>query len=161
VTRSALGRVADPAALDDETGAIGALELSVPTGWAGGRARVRVPRVVTCQRCEGGGCDACGRGGALRTPEDEAARAITVQLPADLSRAVAIRVPRPFADASPIAQLILTFAPGPAGDRVELVSPARVAGGDDRSARRSAAPFWLVLLVGAAAALAIARVLAG
>lgn len=158
---SELGRVADPAALDDEAGAIGALELTVPPEWAGSRARVRVPRVVTCQRCAGGGCDSCRRGGALRAPEDEAARAITVQLPADLSRAVAIRVPRPFADAAPIAQLILTFAPGPAGDRVELVSPARTATGDGPSARRSMAPFWLALLVGAAAALAVARMLAG
>jgi hypothetical protein len=155
VPPSELGRVADPAALDEEDGAIGALELSVPPGWAGGRARVRVPRAVTCQRCEGGGCDSCGRGGALRTPEDEADRALTVQLPSDLSRAVAVRVPRPFADVA-IAQLIVTFTPGPAGERVELVSPARIAAGTDLAARRAAASSWIVLVAGAAAALAIA-----
>lgn len=157
---SKLGRAADPAALDEEDGAIGALELTVPQEWAGSRARIRVPRAITCHRCEGGGCDSCRRGGALRAPEDEAARTITVQLPADLSRAVALRIPRPFADGAPIAQLIVRFAPGPAGDRVELASLARVTAADGRATRPSGVSFWLVLLAGAAAAIAVARWLA-
>ncbi len=152
-----LGRVTDPAALDDERGAIGALELTVPPAWAGGRARIRVPRAVTCRRCEGGGCDACGRRGALPTPEGEGARAIDVQLPPDLGRTVAVRVPRPFGDAAPIAQLVLTFVPGPEGERIELLAPH--AGDPPRPGGSRVVPVAVVL--GVAALLVVVRLLLG
>lgn len=146
--RNVLGQVADPAALDAEAdgcAGVGSLELTVPPGWGGRRATLQVPRAVTCRRCAGGGCDGCDRTGALRTPEEDAARTVHVQLPPDLARRAAVRLPRPFGTASSVAQLVVTFSPGPASPRLALAEPT-----EDGPARgRVGAPaLWIALALG-------------
>lgn len=43
------------------------LVVDVPETWLqqGATLQLRLPRLLTCLRCEGGGCDACGRRGAF------------------------------------------------------------------------------------------------
>jgi len=66
-------------------------EISVPAGWfaQGQRIQVDVPARLACASCEGGGCDACGRSGALDVPKAE--ELLEVTLPAT-SEGGALRV---------------------------------------------------------------------
>lgn len=79
-----LARVLDPEQLDGLRGPDGALSVTVPAAWLdeGARIRVRVPRLVTCAACEGGGCGQCGLSGALTTRErGEAEKQAELTLP--------------------------------------------------------------------------------
>ncbi len=162
-----LGRVTDPTALDDEHGGIAIVETFAPRAWSGRRARLVLPRNVRCRGCGGGGCDDCGRSGAFRLPDDPIRRELEIAVPPFVEQVVAVRVPRPFGDDSPVRQLLVVVEersePDPrltlrGGDLdgmagSELVRPVEVA--PPRS--------WVWIGVAAAVALiaALARLLAG
>lgn len=119
---SALGRVLDPRALDEGTGARGRVRLEVPAAWldAGCRIEILVPRRVPCARCDGGGCDSCGKSGALRAPDAEAARRLEITLPEGCGEAVALRLVDPFGDGL-VEQLLLEIRAGRASPEVTRV----------------------------------------
>jgi hypothetical protein len=122
---SALGRVLDPRALDEGTGARGRLRFEVPAAWLdeGCRLDILVPRRVPCARCDGGGCDACGKSGVLRAPDAEAERRLEILLPEACGDAVALRLVDPFG-AGLVEQLILEIRVGDASPSVtRLVDP--------------------------------------
>ena len=90
--RQPLARVLDPDALDGPRGADATFAIEVPREWLseGGQLVVLVPRKAACARCEGGGCDACGRGGVV--VRASAAEEIAVALPAS-ETGVRLRLP--------------------------------------------------------------------
>lgn len=96
-----LAQVTDVEALDAHEGTCASLAITVPAGWVGATVEVTVPRLLACFRCGGGGCDRCGRSGALRAPDER----LTLSLPREL-RASCIRLPAPFADGA-IEQLMV------------------------------------------------------
>jgi len=119
---STLGRVLDPRALDEGTGARGRVRLEVPAAWLdeGCRIEILVPRRVPCARCDGGGCDACGKSGVLRAPDAEAQRRLEITLPDDCGDAVALRLVDPFGTGL-IEQLILEIRAGTASPGVTRI----------------------------------------
>ena len=108
-----LARVTDPAQLDQATGPQAKLELRVPASWLveGCAVEVAVPKLLCCARCDGGGCDSCGRGGALRAPAELSQRTIQMSLPGEHTTAVQLRIAQPFDD-SEIDQLLVHLHPG-------------------------------------------------
>ncbi|MBI4954871.1 MAG: hypothetical protein HY908_22810 [Myxococcales bacterium] len=68
MSRVELARLVDRAALDEAPGPRGRLRVTVPESWLAtpSELEIRVPARLTCARCDGGGCDACGRSGAVR-----------------------------------------------------------------------------------------------
>jgi len=121
VGRSSLGRVLDPSALDACAGPRARLRVEVPASWLaeGAVLRITAPPRLACARCDGGGCDACARSGALRPPAEPAARTVLASLsrpegsrpswgpPPGPPRAVTLRIPRPFGPEHAIHQLLL------------------------------------------------------
>jgi hypothetical protein len=111
VLRSSLGRVLDPAALDAGVGPRARLRIEVPADWfvEGADLAVTAPVRLSCARCDGGGCDACGRSGVLRAPADAGARVVHASVPRGSggSSAIVLRIPCPFGPASGIEQLLL------------------------------------------------------
>lgn len=92
-----LARIVDLEALDSSVGARARHAIEVPAGWEGAEIEVAVPARVTCARCDGGGCDACGRRGGYRLPGDGAARTVRLRLPQTLGDGgVVLRVVDPF-----------------------------------------------------------------
>lgn len=70
------------------------LDISVPKGWMGRDVLVLPPRRLSCAHCKGGGCDSCGRAGAITLCEkDEQPNPIRVTLPRTNGREVCIRLP--------------------------------------------------------------------
>lgn len=57
-------------------------EVPVAREWLleGASVELTVPTKVRCARCEGGGCDTCGRSGAVLVAADEAERRVVVHL---------------------------------------------------------------------------------
>jgi hypothetical protein len=150
-----LGRVTDPEALARDDGPRARHAITIPAAWArsGAELAVTVPRRLVCARCEGGGCDACARGGALRAPDDDRERTIRVHVPAGSGAGAVLRIVRPFGEASPIAQLLLAIEPGAAPS-------AGVARVPTALARRAPWPGLLVVsaaIVPIAAAVALSR----
>ena len=122
-------RVADPSALDACQGARVRLGLDVPAAWLaeGVEIAITAPSRLACARCEGGGCDGCARSGALRAPEDRAARVVLARLPAGSGPAIALRIPAPFGPDHAIAQLGVELRAGAAAsEHVRRVDPPRV-----------------------------------
>jgi hypothetical protein len=110
--KRALGRVLDPSALDACPGPRARLSIEVPASWLaeGAELRVTAPARLVCARCDGGGCDACARAGALRSPAEAADRVVRARLPSALGGdppAIALRIPDPFGPEHEIAQLVL------------------------------------------------------
>jgi len=144
-----LARVTDPKALAADEGARARLAVKVPEAWiaSGAEIAVTAPRLLSCDRCGGGGCDGCDRSGALRAPHDEGARTIVVRLPGRMpgKEALRLRLPAPFDDGA-IAQLILTVNVAPEPDervrRLDL-APVRPA--------PSAHLWWLAAIASAVA----------
>jgi hypothetical protein len=104
-----LARTLDRQALDDDPGPRVRLQLAVPLEWAreGATVRVVAPPRVACARCDGGGCDSCGRAGAYKLSQSPDERAFELTLPAGLpADGAELRVSRPFGAGSPIAQAL-------------------------------------------------------
>lgn len=151
---SRLGKLIDRGALDADEGPRARARVTVPAAWADGASllEVTVPRALECARCDGGGCDACGRSGALRGPESDAARVVRLRLPRGLGDGVALRLARPFGRGSEITQLWLEVRPGDAPGK----SVRRLAGTRDGRRvlpRMVLAAALLVVILGAALAL--------
>ena len=109
--KSSLGRVLDPSALDACAGPRARLRVDVPAAWLaeGAVLLVTAPPRLACARCDGGGCDTCARSGALRAPAEAEGRVVHASLsphPAG-SRAVILRIPRPFGAEHDVHQLLL------------------------------------------------------
>jgi hypothetical protein len=119
-----LGRVTDPAALAAVRGPRARLSITVPAAWLDGplSLEIEAPRLLPCDRCDGGGCDGCERSGALRAPEEASGRRLLVRLPAEIGEGVMVRLAAPF-DGSPIEQLLVAVrvaeAPSACVRRVE------------------------------------------
>ena len=116
---SKLARVLDPEELDRAEGSRGRFVLDLPEAWleAGGAIELVVPARVTCARCDGGGCDDCGRSGGLRLGGDELARTLQLALPAathDFRAARSIvRLARPLGASAELDQLWIELRPAP------------------------------------------------
>ena len=121
-----LAQVVDPQALDAAQGSRVRMTIDVPPQWLrdGAQLEVTVPKRLLCDHCEGGGCDACGRSGALRVPVPSEAQPLRISLPANAPENVQLRLVDPFQtrDAG-IEQLILRVQarPGGASKGVRLV----------------------------------------
>jgi hypothetical protein len=93
-----LGRVTKP--VSKERGPDALYELRLPGEWLdqGASIEFELPRHLTCAACCGGGCDACGRSGALTVRgEDDPQEIVPVTLPERQSRpgqpGVVLRIP--------------------------------------------------------------------
>lgn len=115
--------------------------VRVPRQWlsAGEVIELELPRNLACAACGGGGCDACGRSGAITLRQrDELAEVVEVTLPtrprADAEESelqgLTLRIPEqgglpePGSDL-PRGMLLLTLVPGDEADaRVKLLRAA-------------------------------------
>ncbi|MBI2388533.1 MAG: hypothetical protein HYV09_02855 [Deltaproteobacteria bacterium] len=104
-------RLLNPAALDAKKSPRARVSIVVPTAWLreGARLELAVPAKLRCDLCDGGGCDACGRSGAYRAPEEGAKVALT--LPRVTDDFLALRVTNPFGDREPTL-LVVRLAAG-------------------------------------------------
>lgn len=136
-----LARVLDPADLDGLRGPDGALVVTVPAAWLdeGARIRVRVPRLVTCAACDGGGCGRCGLSGALTTRERGAAEQqaeLTLPRGTPNEGGACLRLPRLGGESEeeevPRGHLLLVVRPGASAD-VGVVRLPGAASADDLS----------------------------
>ena len=108
--KSSLGRVLDPCALDAGAGPRARLRVEVPAAWLaeGADLAVTTPARLACARCDGGGCDACERSGALRAPADASARLVRTSVsPSPSGQTIAVRILHPFGPEHGIEQLLL------------------------------------------------------
>jgi hypothetical protein len=100
--------------------------IDVPGAWfeEGAGIEIEMPRRLACARCEGGGCDVCGRAGAfvLRGPEDVPEK-LSVTLPrAPENGVVILKIPEAGAplEAGPLTD------EAPASLEAPAVTPAEV-----------------------------------
>jgi hypothetical protein len=139
---------------------------------------LELPRNLACAGCGGGGCDACGRSGAITLRRrDEPAEGVEITLPARTgddapdSRGLTLRIPEqgglpePGSDL-PRGLLLLTVVPSPEPDRrVRLLRgvpskgpPATVVEGEDLPpalSRRPPASPWSLVLIAVTAAVVV------
>ena len=111
--------------------------IRVPEAWlaSGATIELDLPRTLSCANCNGGGCDACQRAGAISIRErDESARPLQVALPtrhADSEgQAVVLRIPETGGHSEiahvPRGLLLLKVTVGPEADPgVRLLSASR------------------------------------
>lgn len=148
---STLARVVDPEAVDAMSGPWGRLEIRVPASWARRTIEIVVPPRVACARCDGGGCDSCGKSGAFKlatAPE----RTLRAALPETLGGGVILRLVDPFGEGGPVEVLHVEVRPGEApSDGVTLAAA---------HGPRPRAAYGAVALAVALALFAIAVVLA-
>lgn len=127
----------------------GRLSVDVLETWLGAGAvlEIVVPARLVCARCEGGGCDACGRSGAIRIAGDEQERTFQVTLS---ESARGLRLTRPLGADVGLDQLILELRPA-----AEPSSSCRLA----RRAGPRASLIPLLVLIALVSALLAAVVL--
>jgi hypothetical protein len=89
------------------------MTVDVPPEWLadGATIEVTVPPRVTCARCDGGGCDGCGRSGALRLAAT-AARRFELALPRSAATCALVRLMRPLGEEAGLEQLIVELRTG-------------------------------------------------
>lgn len=128
-----LGRVIDTEAAANVGGPKGRLVVTVPPEWAEGDIAIAVPHRLRCEACDGGGCDACNRSGAIAVDAPEEARKVSLRLPAGLERGALVRLVTPFGESVDVAMLIVELrvgsAPSPHVRRVyaPIVEPGAAA----------------------------------
>lgn len=112
-----LGRVLSDADLEGPRGPDVRHDVTVPASWLheGAQITLELPRLLACAACQGGGCDKCGRSGAveLRARGAEAER-VELELP-ESEQAVLIRLPRRGGrggEGEERGHLLLTVSPG-------------------------------------------------
>lgn len=103
----ALSRILDPSALDACDKPRGRLVIEVPAHFAGAEIDIVLPPRVTCARCDGGGCDGCGRRGGHRLSGEPEARVVRVTLPLALEGGALLRIVRPLEGEAAIHQLLV------------------------------------------------------
>jgi hypothetical protein len=146
-------RLFDPSQLDDETGARARITVTIPSDSlkAGCELTLLVPVRLECARCDGGGCDACGRSGVVRAPEGDASRTVRTRVTSASGVAVRVRIPLPFGDASDIRQLFVEVRGGESAS--ELVRAIEPRGASVPSQRWRRAAFAVAVAI---ASLAVA-----
>lgn len=144
-----LARILDPSELDAVDGPHGKMSLVLSASELGAPIAVVVPSRLVCGRCDGGGCDGCGRSGAVRLELDEEQRTTHVALPKD-ARDVRVRLVRPLGDDAGLAQLTLEVRVKPETALARRRSEAMIARSPTSAPGRSV----LVALALALAALA-------
>ncbi|CAN5679145.1 hypothetical protein BH11MYX4_BH11MYX4_30080 [soil metagenome] len=150
-----LGRLLDPEELDRRGGATGRLTVDVLEAWleSGDAVEIIVPQRLACARCEGGGCDACGRSGAFRLTFDEAARTLQLTLPAPRAgpgRSV-VRLARPFGAGAGVEQLWVELRASAQASPFCRQLPRAPSASPSLLTR----PVWIALLVAFAVLLAV------
>jgi len=114
----ALARVTQD--LDEPRGPDVACSIEVPENWfwVGATLQIALPRLLSCARCDGGGCDACERRGAFEQAAAGMASEVAVVLPVlQPERCVAVRLRLPALGARaadqglPAGHLLLTVVP--------------------------------------------------
>ncbi|NUP14185.1 MAG: hypothetical protein HOW73_49760 [Polyangiaceae bacterium] len=140
-----LAQVTDPEALARFDGSCAKLRIEVPPAWAGADIEVNVPGKLACWHCDAGGCDRCGRSGAIRlsTP----GRTLPLRLPREPRDAAVIRLPHPFADEALgmlMLEIVAAGSPSPSCRRVSTAVSA------ERPGYRMASVLFVVLLITAA-----------
>ena len=97
-----------------------ACSIEVPEAWflVGATLQIALPRLLSCARCDGGGCDACERRGAFEQQAAGIASEVAVVLPIQSPEhysAVRLRLPALGARAAepelPAGHLLLTVVP--------------------------------------------------
>lgn len=156
-----LGRLIDPDALASCSGARGKLCIEVPGAWLVGAVELAVtaPARIVCARCDGGGCDGCGRSGALRGPVEVEARTLSVHLPDGSRGGAMLRLVQPFGVAASIEQLLVEVRPASrASAGVARIAPEAALAGAPRFFSRAVPWLFLILaVITAVIALAVAR----
>jgi hypothetical protein len=107
--------------IDEPRGPDVVYSVEVPLEWLeeGASVSIAVPRLLPCARCEGGGCDVCGRKGAFEVGAVDGP--VIVSLPRQSTptpSALRLRLPGYGArgeEALPLGHLILTVLPRDAG----------------------------------------------
>jgi hypothetical protein len=161
VSRSSLGKVLDPNALDASAGPRARLRVDVPAAWLaeGAELVVTAPARLVCAHCDGGGCDACQRSGAFRAPPQASRRVVRASFgPQEAARtSVTLRIAKPFGDAHDIDQLLLEVraADAPSAYVTRTETPSR----PDESAPQADA--WRIVSIAVAIAAAVLMVLLG
>lgn len=153
---STLGKVADPAALDSCARARAHLRVDVLAAWLteGAELELTVPARLACARCDGGGCDGCARSGALRAPEEAAARVLRARVPPRADGAnvtLALRLPDPFGEHHAIGQLLVELRAAPSASAMVRIVPAPAPAAPPKLA---ISPLAVTALIAFAAALA-------
>jgi hypothetical protein len=107
--------------LDEARGPDVLCSIEVPAAWfeVGATLQISLPRLLSCARCDGGGCDACGRRGAFEQRASGIANEVAIVLPiqpAGSSTAVRLRLPAlgaraPAETELPSGHLLLTVIP--------------------------------------------------
>lgn len=103
-----LARVLDPQQVAASVGPIAKMSVEVPASWAGCVVQITIPRLLSCGACDGGGCDRCGRSGAVRRSEDGGP--IDLTLPPSVEQGVRVRLVRPF-DSDELEILLVDIVP--------------------------------------------------
>lgn len=130
--------------------------IRVPAGWLdeGAAIELELPRNLACAKCKGGGCDACGRSGAISLRgRNEPTEIVQVTLPkrddsAELTasgRGIVLRVPERggLSDSSELPRgiLMLTVMSSDAADPgVVRIEPAVLAAASGERAAAAAIP---------------------
>lgn len=156
-----LARVTAP--LDAARGPDVLHRVEVPEAWleSGATIEFELPRNLRCAACDGGGCDACGRSGAISLRgHDEPPELVRVTLPKSTAaaecsspprRALTLRIPGhgglPAEPERPRGLLLLRVTPGEASDpalsRVRLSESAA----PEKRMRRVSIPVALAVLL--------------
>lgn len=102
--------------LDEPRGPDVLHQVEVPMEWLeqGASVSIVLPRLMTCARCEGGGCDVCGRKGAFEVATDGPVIVSLPRQPDAAPSAVRLRLPAYGALGAPElppGHLILTVVP--------------------------------------------------
>lgn len=131
-----LARLLDPTALDAVSGPHGKLRIELSSAQLGEEVEVLVPARLACARCDGGGCDGCGRSGALRLDLSEAERTTHFVLPVGAGDRLRVRLVQPLGDGAGLEQLTIEVHVRPttalalaAPTGLTRVTPARHGGG--------------------------------
>lgn len=150
LTDNTLGRVVDRDELERATGAWIRVDVGVPPEWAseGASVEVEAPERVPCARCDGGGCDGCGRSGALRLSPEPRERTFTLTLPSSLERPVTVRVTRPFGAQGDIGLVFCALRPSEIPSRCRKSAELAVVAGStpDQTLLRYAVPVVLAVV---------------
>jgi hypothetical protein len=109
------------------------LRITVQSSWFGQRIALCLPRNLNCAACSGGGCDRCGRAGALSMFErGTPPRSVELALPrlTDDAREICIRVPHEGAldeqgGVEGRGHLLLTVCPGAGSDEGVMLCAER------------------------------------
>ena len=140
--------------LDEPRGPDVLYTVEVPMEWLeeGASVSIALPRLLPCARCEGGGCDVCGRKGAFEIPLLEGP--VVVSLPRQSGAApsaLRLRLPGYGArgdETLPLGHLILTVVPRDAAfgwAPATTVAKVEVAGARHKAMHWSVGAFGLVI----------------